>query len=52
MIKSLDFFFLIQQVLYKWNFFRFGQILFNLAGTFAARHEKEALCLRFFKGLY
>ena len=51
MIKSLDFF-LIQQVLYKWNFFRFGQILFNLAGTFAAHHEKEALFLRFFKGLY
>ena len=41
----------MQQVLYKWNFFRFGQILFNLAGTFAAHHEK-ALFLRFFKGLY
>ena len=39
-------------MLSKWNFFRFGQILFNLAGTFAAHNEKEALFLRFFKGLY
>ena len=39
-------------MLYKWNFFRFGQILFNLAGTFAAHHEREALFLSVFKGLY
>ena len=24
----------LQQVLYKWNFFRFGQILFNIKGLY------------------
>ena len=28
-------------VLYKWNLFRFGQILLNLACTFSANHEKS-----------
>ena len=37
MIKSLELFFSkLQQVLYKWIFFRFGQILFNLARMFVA----------------
>ena len=32
----------LQQVLYKWNIFLFGQILFNLAQvTFASHHEKS-----------
>ena len=29
------------RVLYKWNLFRFGQILLNLACTFSAHHEKS-----------
>ena len=29
------------RVLYKWNLFRFGQILRNLACTFSAHHEKS-----------
>ena len=32
----------LQQVLYKWNYRRFGQILFNLACTFAAHHEMKS----------
>ena len=37
----------VQQVLYKWICFCFGQILFNLAGTFEAHYEKSFL--RFLK---
>ena len=36
------FFSKLQQVLYiKWNFFRFGQIFFSRAHTFAVHHEKS-----------
>ena len=35
------FFSKLQQVLHKWNLFRFGQILFNLNRTFAAHHERS-----------
>ena len=38
MVKSLEFFF---KATTSNNFFRFGQILFNLAGLFAAHHEKS-----------
>ena len=42
MVKSLGFFFpKLQQVLYKWIFCRFGQILSNLARMFAAHREKD-----------
>ena len=43
MVKSLEFFFFskLQQVLYKWSFFHFGQILFNLSCTFAAHLERS-----------
>ena len=41
MVKSHFFFSKLQQVLYKWNLFRFGQILFNLDCTFAALHERS-----------
>ena len=39
--KKSFFFSKLQQVLYKWNLFRFGQILFNLDHTFAAHHERS-----------
>ena len=38
-------------VLYKWNFFRAGQILFNLACTFAAHHGKSVVSSIFFRSL-
>jgi len=41
MVKSREFFSKLQQVLYKWIFCRFGQILSNLARMFAAHHEKD-----------
>ena len=51
--KILSFFFskLQQIVLYEWNVFRFGQILFNFARMFAAYHEKKTLFLRFLRSL-
>ena len=39
-IKS-EYFFKSYNKLYKWNKFRFGQIILNLAHTVAARHEKS-----------
>ena len=41
--QSWIFFFKLQQVLYKWNKFRFRQIILNdnLAHTVAAHHEKS-----------
>ena len=44
--KSWVFFFKLQQVLHKF-FFRFGQILFNLAGMFAVHHEKSFVAASF-----
>ena len=43
MVKSLEFFPKPKKALYKLIFFHFGQILFNLAHTFAGHHEKK-LC--------
>ena len=40
MVKSFEFI-LKLQVLWKWNVFHFGQILFNLAHVFAAHHAKS-----------
>ena len=43
--ESLELFFsTLQHVFYKWLFFRFVQILFNLARTFAAAHHEKTLC--------
>ena len=42
MVKSLEFSFLsYNECLISVFFFRFGQILFNLAGMFAVHHEKS-----------
>ena len=35
------FFFKLQEALYKGTWFRFGQILFNLARMFAEHHKKS-----------
>ena len=48
MVKFWIFFSKLQQVLYKWNIFRFGQILFNLAHLFAA-HREQSFAPTFFK---
>ena len=48
MVKSDVFFFSNLQPLHKLIFFRFGQIVFNLARTFAA-HHKERYVPRSFK---
>ena len=52
MLKSLEFFFFsnLQQELYKWFFFRFGQILFNLVHTFSL-HREKSLFLRFLRSV-
>ena len=43
--ESLELFFCtLQHVFYKGLFFRFFQILFNLARTFAAAHHENTLC--------
>ena len=41
MMKSLDFFFQSYNKRFKNEIFYFGQILFNIANTFAAHHEKS-----------
>ena len=41
----------LQQVLYKWNIFLFGQILFNLAQVTFQCIMKRALFLRFLRSL-
>ena len=41
MVKSLDFFFKGITSALQVKFFYFGQILFNIANTFAAHHEKR-----------
>ena len=39
--ENLVFFSKLRQILYKWIFFHFCQILFNLVHMFAAHHEKS-----------
>ena len=41
MMKSLEFFFKAITSALKMKFVYFGQILFNIAKTFAAHHEKS-----------
>ena len=47
--KSWVFFPKLLQVLYKWNVFCFGQILFNLVRTFEVHREKAFNCPCFSK---
>ena len=41
----------LQQVLYKWNFCRFGQILFSIGCTFAAHYKKKLCSYVFLKSI-
>ena len=50
MVKSVGFFFFKSTAASQVNFFRFGQIVFNLARTFAA-HHKEATFLGLLRSL-
>ena len=47
--KMVKNFFKLQQVLYKWNFFPVGQIIFNLACMFAGYHWQSFVPALFFK---